>query len=79
MSKKELIELVLFIIISVINICIAYLITISLGIQNTVLFHTYTMTSGDITYEVLFFMLFSLIEATIYHYKYEVKERRSEL
>lgn len=75
MSKVEIKELIIMLIFSIINICIAYFITLSLGIQNTILYRTYTSVQQDITYEVLIFMFLSFIEAFIYHIKFElVKE-----
>lgn len=75
MSKVEIKELIIMLIFSIINICIAYFITFSLGIQNTILFRTYTAVQQDITYEVLIFMFLSFIESFIYHIKFElVKE-----
>lgn len=76
MSKYELKELVIVLLTLFINLGIAYLITISLGVCNRVLYHSYTMvTIGDITYEVLILWVLSLIESSIYHFKFEtVKE-----
>lgn len=75
MSKVEIKELIIMLIFLIINICIAYFITFNLGIQNTILFRTYTAFQQDITYEVLIFMFLSFIEAFIYHIKFElVKE-----
>lgn len=75
MSKVEIKELIIMLIFSIINICIAYFITFNLGIQNTILFRTYTAVQQDITYEVLIYMFLSFIEAFIYHIKFElVKE-----
>ena len=75
MSKVEIKELIIMVIFSIINLCIAYFITFSLGIQNTILYRTYTSIQQDITYEVLIFMFLSFIEAFIYHIKFElVKE-----
>ena len=75
MSKVEIKELIIMLIFSIINICIAYFITFNLGIQNTILFRTYTAVQQDITYEVFIFMFLSFIEAFIYHRKFElVKE-----
>ena len=75
MSKVEIKELIIMLIFSIINICIAYFITFNLGIQNTILYRTYTSIQQDITYEVLIYMFLSFIEAFIYHVKFElVKE-----
>ena len=75
MSKVEIKELIIMLIFSIINICIAYFITFNLGIQNTILYRTYTSIQQDITYEVLIFMFLSFIESFIYHIKFElVKE-----
>lgn len=75
MSKVEIKELIIMLIFSIINICIAYFITFNLRIQNTILYRTYTSIQQDITYEVLIYMFLSFIEAFIYHIKFElVKE-----
>lgn len=73
MSKYELKELALFIVFTVINIAIAYLITTALGIQNIILFKTLTAIEYVITYEVIIFFVLSFIEATFYHFKYELE------
>ena len=49
MSKVEIKELIIMLIFSIINICIAYFITFNLGIQNTILYRTYTSIQQDIT------------------------------
>lgn len=73
MSKYELKELALFIVFTIINIAIAYLITTALGIQNIILFKTLTAMEYVITYEVIIFFVLSFIEATFYHFKYELE------
>lgn len=64
MSKVK--EIFVVIIVAIINIIIAFSITNLLGISNIVLFRTYTAMSGDITWEVIIFLILSLIEAIIY-------------
>ena len=71
MTKKEFKELLFVLLFSVINIAIAFLITSSLGIQNVTLFTIYSANTQEITYEVLIFMLLSLIEALFYSSKFE--------
>ncbi len=66
MSKLEIKELSFFIIISIVNIFIAFAITNLLGISNTIVVKSYSVLYGDITWEVLIFMTLSIIEATIY-------------
>ena len=72
MSKKEIKDLLIFIIFSIINISIAYMITSYFGIQNIILYQSCTAMQYTITYEVIIFFVLSLVEATIYHYKYEI-------
>lgn len=72
MSKYELKELIIFIIFSIINLCIAYMITGLLGIQNIVLYESFTATQYIITYEILIWFALSFIDASFYHLKYEI-------
>ena len=74
MSKKEIKDLIIFIIFSIINISIAYMITSYFGIQNIILYQSLTAMQYTITYEVIIFFVLSIVEATIYHYKYEIYE-----
>ena len=74
MSKKEIKDLLIFIIFSIINISIAYMITSYFGIQNIILYQSLSAMQYTITYEVIIFFVLSLVEATIYHYKYEIYE-----
>ena len=74
MSKKEIKDLLIFIIFSIINISIAYMITSYFGIQNIIIYQSLTAMQYTITYEVIIFFVLSLVEATIYHYKYEIYE-----
>lgn len=73
MSKYEFKQLVVFIILSIINMCIAYLITTSLGIQNVVLYQTYTAMQHTITYEILIWFALSIISASICDNKFETQ------
>ena len=70
MSKKEIKDLLIFIIFSIINISIAYMITSYFGIQNIILYQSFTAMQYTITYEVIIFFVLSIVEVTIYHYKY---------
>ena len=70
MSKNEVKELLLVILIMVVNFSIAFLITSCLGVQNTVICRTLTATTGDITYEILLFWIISIIECSVYYIKY---------
>ena len=74
MSKYELKEVIGIIIISVINIAVAYLITSIFGISNVILYKSLTATQYVITYEVIIFFVLSLLESYFYHIKYEIKE-----
>lgn len=74
MSKKEIKDLLIFIIFSIINISIAYMITSYFGIQNIILYQSFTAMQYTITYEVIIFFVLSIVEVTIYHYKYEIYE-----
>lgn len=74
MSKKEIKDLIIFIIFSIINISIAYMITSYFGIQNIILYQSLTAMQYTITYEVIIFFVLSLVEASIYHFKYEIYE-----
>lgn len=58
-------EDVLCIILMILNIGIAYMITIPLGIKNQILFQSYTATKYCITYEVIIWFVLSLIGAGI--------------
>ena len=74
MSKKEIKDLIIFIIFSIINISTAYMITSYFGIQNIILYQSLTAMQYTITYEVIIFFVLSLVEASIYHFKYEIYE-----
>lgn len=65
MSKNELKQLLVIILLFIVDIAIAYFITCSLGIQNTVLLHSYTAMNGDITYEILLLWFFLLLETPL--------------
>lgn len=71
MTKDDVKEMIFGLVISVINFAIAYFITYSLGIQNITIHHGITMLTTSITYEVVIFMMLSLVEATFYHFKFE--------
>ena len=72
MTKYEIKQLFVMIIFAIINVVIAYAITISLGIQNIILYKTLTAMKHTITYETIIFMALSLLESLVYHYKYEM-------
>lgn len=69
MSKDKIKEVIGIIIFAIVNISIAYLITIKLGIANTVVIRTFSALYSEITWEVIIFLGLSLIEAIIYEYK----------
>lgn len=58
----------------ILNIGIAYLITIPLHINNVVLFQSITATNYTITYEVIIWFVLSLTEAYIYEKKIKKDE-----
>lgn len=64
MSKVK--EILLIIIFTIINIVLAFTITNLLGISNTVVFRSFSVMYGDITWEVIIFFIFSIAEAIIY-------------
>lgn len=68
MSKTEFKELIGIILFGTINTFVACAITISLGIYKTVIFKSYSLISGDITWEVVIFSALSFIESVIYEY-----------
>ena len=64
MSKvREIFAIIIF---GIINAIIALSITGLLGVSNVVVFRTYTATFGDITWEIIIFLVLSLIESSIY-------------
>lgn len=64
-------ETVLFVALMIINMIISILITNLLGIYNTIIIKTFSLMYGDITWEVIFFFVLSLIEVSVYYlYKY---------
>ena len=71
MSKYEIKELLGAIAFGIVNVVVAYLITTALGIQNIILYQSFTAMQNVITYEVLIFMALSFVECLVYHYKYE--------
>ncbi len=60
-SKQDVLAVVLMLL----NIGIAYMITIPLGIQNQILFQSYTATNYCITYEIIIWFALSFIGAFI--------------
>ena len=61
--KKELVGVIIF---TIINLVIAYLITTSLGVKDTILYQSLTATNYSITYEVIIWIVLGLIESIIY-------------
>ena len=59
-------EIFLIIIFAIINIILAFIITNLLGISNTIVFRSFSTMYGDITWEVIIFFIFSIVEAIIY-------------
>ena len=64
MSKVK--EVFLIITFAIINIFLAFTITNLLGISNTIVLKTFSAMYGDITWEVIIFFIFSIVEAIIY-------------
>ena len=60
---KQFLFIILFI---AINLLVSFFMTNSLGIFNTVIYHSFTSMISEITYEMVIFMLLSLIESSIY-------------
>ena len=75
MTKKDIKQVIILLLFGLINIIISFTITNMLGISNVVLFTTITAIGGDITWEVIIFIVLLLIEAIIYGiYSGELKE-----
>ncbi len=60
---KQFLFIILFI---AINLLVSFFMTNSLGIFNTVIYRSFTSMISEITYEMVIFMLLSLIESSIY-------------
>lgn len=71
MSGEDLKELAIGTIIAIVNILFAFGVTSLLGITNQILIKSYI--SYSITYEVLIFMLVSLVQAVIYDFNSKKK------
>lgn len=70
MSKYEdLKELIILLPILIINMGISYMITFALGIQNHILFTSYTALVSTISYETIIFLSISFLEFWIYDTK----------
>lgn len=61
-------ELLFIFIVSIINICIAFIVTNLLGIANIAIFKSYLFSIGDITWEFLIFATLLIIETYFYEY-----------
>ena len=66
MSKREIKEIIGFIIFSIVNIVIACIVTSSLGIYNTVVLKTFSVVYGNITWELIIVIGLTIIEALFY-------------
>lgn len=73
--KRDIKELIGVIVFSILNICIAYTITIPLGIQNVILYKSLTAMSYDISFEVIIWFILSFIEALIFE---NMTQKKSE-
>lgn len=67
MSKLELKELIIIMILSLINIIIAFKITNLLGITNIIIIRTFSVMYGNITWEVVIFLGLLFIESIFLH------------
>lgn len=68
MSNTEIKEIIVALIFAILNTIVAFYITNLLGISNTIILKTFSVTFGDITWEIIIFMGLSLIEALIHEY-----------
>lgn len=59
-------DITLYIIFSLLNLVIAYLITSFLGIKNIIIVKTYSVMFGNITTEVIIWLALILMEGYIY-------------
>lgn len=66
MSNNKLKQFLFIILFFTINFVISFSITYSLGISNTVIYRSVTSMIGEVTYEMVIFMLLALIESSIY-------------
>ncbi len=69
MSIFKLKKVFFILIFSIINFFTAFFITTSLGLENTIILRTMSLLYGDITYEVVIFVLLAVIESSIYQFK----------
>lgn len=79
MSKSDLKEVIGVVIFGIINTIIACAITNFLGIYNTIILKTFSVIYGDITWEVVIFMVLSFIEAILYEYNKECNDLTSKI
>jgi len=63
--KNERVENIIIVILSILNLVIAYTITTSLNIQNIILYKSYTASNYMITYESIIWLVLMLICASI--------------
>ena len=66
MSKSEIRDLSFMIIFFITNTIIAFTITGLLGVTNTIIIKSFSAIYGDITWEVVIFMVLMLIESIIF-------------
>ena len=66
MSNTKIKQFLFIILFVTINFVIAFSITCSLGITNTVIYRSVTSIISEITYEMVIFMSLALIESSIY-------------
>ncbi len=66
MSKGEIKQTIVILLFGVINTVISFSITSFFGFSNVIIFHSFSVIYGDITWEVIIFLGLSLIETLIY-------------
>lgn len=66
MSKGEIKQSIAILLFGILNTVISFFITTFFGISNIVVFHSFSVLYGDITWEVIIFLGLSLIETLIY-------------
>ena len=75
MSKGEIKQSIAILLFGILNIIISFFIINFFGFSNVILFHSFSVLYGDITWEVVIFLVLSLLEAIIYgFYSGEIEE-----
>ena len=75
MSKGEIKQSIAILLLGILNIIICFFISNFFGFSNVLFFHSFSVLYGDITWEVVIFLVLSLLEAIIYgFYSGEIEE-----